>query len=313
MLPIKPSFADASFFLAPLIELETARVLGFGFTEVVLLFWFAFWVEFFKFSLNDFFFELACLPRRREIRSFGFGAGSSNPFPSPRSRSLLGGSGVISSDVIDGLDTLDTSDMEVTDSAFARGAEPSSSGDEVLFTIPVSPIKLKSRSIGESCKLSSEDWEDLSSAKKVITLLIPYLSHHLGPVLQLERCSRGGGAKFLGWSSFHQVLCWSPPKKVIAPIWSAFFWVLHWFPKKSTILKLPQRKRKFAWACWAVWGGANFSFRGRWPLLPPPYFRPCLGQETVKRFSMFLESNRHLPTRPPHKIEASHCLFKYWT
>ena len=73
------------------------------------------------------------------------------------------------------------------------------------------------------------------------------------------------GPKFLGWSSFHQIL----KKKVIAPIWSTFFRGLGSFQKKKAIiLKLLQRQGKFGWACWAVWGG--FLFRGALPLLPPP-------------------------------------------
>ena len=45
------------------------------------------------------------------------------------------------------------------------------------------------------------------------------------------------GPKFLGWSSFHQIL----KKKVIAPIWSTFFRGLGSFQKKKAIiLKLLQ-------------------------------------------------------------------------
>ena len=40
-------------------------------------------------------------------------------------------------------------------------------------------------------------------------------------------------------------------------------------PKKGTILKLPQEKREFGWACWAVWGSGIFVYGGSAPFCPP--------------------------------------------
>ena len=92
---------------------------------------------------------------------------------------------------------------------------------------------------------------------------------------ELERSFKGAnfflvGPKFLGWSSFHQVLCCFPKKKVIAPLWSTFLRGIGWFPKKNppSWNCCKDNESLGGYAGQFFFGGG--LFRGCRPLLPPP-------------------------------------------